>query len=307
MTMINTLRKSRSQQGFAIALVLIFAMFLMVFAMSLMKTASVSRNQGAKINKKVRAIWMARSGVQLTLLKIKELREEFYDALKWSGNGVPGYNSGVRDETRDNISHVYPRKHPFHNLYFPNLPAPGSPSDPNLILSDTVLPSGSPVSAAQFLSFGPESADLPTHYAYLDLFKSDIRSAGAIVSPSSLGILDVIQRDGELKSCIDTTQAPSGQCVFGEDPYTGNFEIVMQRTATGNPADGGWAKEGLIRLSSKLLETGISSEEYTEQDSIQIQIQSSAQWTQAGLAGDNYKTNQEEYLLSKIEKLERHR
>ena len=86
--------RRRDEKGFAIAIVLLFAMFMMMFALTLMHTARQTQGQGLKLAKKIRAVWMARSGVQLTLMKIKELREEFYDALKWSGNGKSSYKGG---------------------------------------------------------------------------------------------------------------------------------------------------------------------------------------------------------------------
>lgn len=299
-----------TDRGFAIAVVLIFAMFMMVFAVTLMRTQSDVNQAGQKQSKKIRAMWMANSGVQLTLMKIKELREEFYDALKWSGNGTPAIEEGsgnakdVHDCTR-----FYPRKHPFHNLFFSD--ATGGPSVyettavPSNVMSTDVV--ADPPADPDFISCG-KGGSVSEHYAYLDMFKSDIRTTRLDTPPSgviSAITADLISNDG----CITN---PTGQCTndgsaTGQDPYTGHFFIVMDRTATSSPSDGKWANEGLIRLSSALYKSG-GTEEYTEQDSIQIKINAIAHWmADVPGGGGNYKTMSEDYPLSKIEKLERHR
>lgn len=299
-----------TDRGFAIALVLVFAMFMMVFAVTLMRTQSDVNLADKKQSKKVRAIWMANSGVQLTLMKIKELREEFYDALKWSGNGTPviDESSGNAKDTHD-CTRFYPRKHPFHNLFFSD--ATGgptvyeSPTVPGTQMTTDVV--ADPPADPDFISAG-KAGSVSEHYAYLDMFKSDLRTTKLDTAPSgviSAIAADLITTDG----CITD---PAGQCTnsgsaTGQDPYTGHFFIVMDRIATSTPADGNWAKEGLIRLSSALYKSG-GTEEYTEQDSIQIKIKSIAHWMDSASAGGgNYKTQAEDYLLNKIEKLERHR
>lgn len=286
------------QRGFAIALVLLFAMFMMIFAATLMKTAGRSRKESEILTKKVRAALLAASGVQLTLMKIKELREEFYDALKWSGNGKA---SGLTP----NNNHTHPMKHPFHNLYFQDCGYTGVEK-----ITENVVATAP---GAAFLNGNVGSRD--QHYAYLDQFKGDLRSTD-FVDPIS-NVLPII----DTKTCFATDIDDSSQCSAAHpnfpDPYTGSFGIVMKNKRTdGNFATEGWAEEGLIRLSTKLLNTGTNNEEYTEQDSVQIKIYAIASWLDAPAAGAaaqvgggtfGGRAQQEETTLTKIEKLERHR
>ncbi|MBN2803844.1 MAG: hypothetical protein JXR91_12190 [Deltaproteobacteria bacterium] len=291
------------QKGFAIALVLVFAMFMMIFAATLMQTAKTTRREGEKITKKIRASWLAASGVQLTLMKIKELREEFYDALKWSGNGKASGNF-------PNNSHTYPQKHPFHNLYFDDCDYVASLPDENgndVITPDVVAGAPGP----QFTK--GKGGTNSQYYCYLDQFKGDLRSTDLAAYPSDVD--NVVDID----TCIATDIDPNGQCSAANaqpDPYTGSFGVVMEnKRSEGTFATSGWAEEGLIRLSSKLLNTGSNNEEYTEQDSVQIKVYAIASWLDTPAAGAaaadsgafSGRTHQEETTLTKIEKLERHR
>ncbi|MCK5686387.1 hypothetical protein KAJ27_19790, partial [bacterium] len=73
----------KKQRGMAVPIALLLSVMFLMFAVMVMTVQKSTAKFTKKLNVELKAHYLALGGVQHTLLKIKELREYFYDALKW--------------------------------------------------------------------------------------------------------------------------------------------------------------------------------------------------------------------------------
>jgi len=279
--------KLYTKRGIALPLVMCLAGLMLMFALMVMVAQRQTQTKVKKINKNLKAEFLAKGGVQHTLLKIKELREEFYDALKWA-------------------YHIQNDKLVLHTSGKFTHPATG------------VLIDAKATSADQAMK-------------YLDVFKMDICSQSRgnsgndidKVYPNAYGkdvFTDNIQ-------CGTIPAEPWVDKKNHGDPFTGWYQLVrnvdlegkVSETAGANvgadrgsgtlnpaPAAPGKLGEGLIRFSTRILNTGDVNDpsDDTEEDSIQIIIVAEEMGDEIGSGGTGKPVR---IVYNKIEKITRRR
>ena len=296
----------KKQRGMAVPIALLLSVMFLMFAVMVMTVQNSTRKFTKKLNVELKAHYLALGGVQHTLLKIKELREYFYDALKWGYHVGTGTGSGAAAF----VMHVSPHANYLHPI--------------------TRVP----------VVVGQNAQDRTEAMQYLDYFKCDIFSYSfystiensylAGVQPISSGA-NITPNGDSVKINLLITDlgydktGPNGNGGVGwvsseiyGDPFNGEYHMgnlgndqtdcLQQGFSTGNNgiaeiiSNGGlktiqgnkaaslatsWIRkggtmstiaglreEGLVRFSTRIIQTGDPNDtsDDTEEDSIQVII-----------------------------------
>ncbi len=264
-------------RGLAIPLALLTGVVLLIFCMALIQTQKISRPSSQQADVRMVQRFVAEGGIQHALLKIKELRQEFYDALTWSGEymslrNVPGYPpAGVANKEDFGLTH------PAYNKLLIKLDDP---------MSQTA-----------------DSRD--AGFRYLAMFVNDISSTDRS-SQAHPGGYNFNLAGGEWEN--NSSRASMFDKELG-DPFSASY-VLKQPMGSRNgftaikPA---FLTEGLTRLSTKVLDTGkqYDPSDDTEEDSIQIIVLADLVEPESNWTRMSKESNRIEY--KKIEKIERSR
>jgi hypothetical protein len=288
---IMNLRFIYKKKGMAIVIALVLAVVFTMFTVMVMNLKNAAYKSSKRLNRNLRAYYLALSASQHALLKIKELRQYFYDALSF-GYSISSGNINV------NISGG----------------TPGGTFTHPVTQTQTAIPGG---------------VTVPLALRYIDIFKCDIMSytyypseagnygewpfGNCSATPSGNKINSNLQTSifNNSVSFSNTTPGWISISTWG-DPFDGEYHLSNLRNAnldvidrqnsfsttsgiaevlslsnntvnfTGNywirsgaasPLTGQYlAEDGLIRFSTRIIDTGVQndSSDDTEEDSLQI-------------------------------------